>query len=156
MSLGKKLGGRQAGLPNKRSALAGELLWLSLLMILLARPACADAPFRTIKDAENAATLITRNLFASDVVAAVQLAIRDSHLDDPYTQKNLQWVQKDLPMKLNRLGKPVRFIPTGTDRFVSAFVRFNFLLHYERGALRLMLTFRRKTAGWRLNQLYFD
>ncbi|MGD9604133.1 MAG: hypothetical protein AB7O21_21050 [Gammaproteobacteria bacterium] len=138
----------QSRVDATRRALVLALLW-----------GCADvhgAPHRTIAQAEAAARDILDVLVTAGADAAVARARAESHLDDPRVQRNLDWAGTGLPDRARTLGALTSVETVGTDRFMSAFVRFTYRVRCTRGDLRVMLTFRRKTAGWRLNQLYFD
>ena len=88
--------------------------------------------------------------------AALATARADSHLDDPKVQANLDWAVLALPARLAPLGRCRRAIASDEERFASSFQRFHFVLDCEHGERQFMLTYRRKTDGWRLNQLFFD
>ncbi|MEN9726386.1 MAG: hypothetical protein RL434_752 [Pseudomonadota bacterium] len=116
----------------------------------------AEAPYRTLADARSGADLIIQTLRESGPEAALDLAVRESHRDDPRVQKNLTEMRARFPAHMATLGASGEADFTGLDRFMSSFGRYNYLLRCANGELRLMFTYRRKTDGWRLNQFYFD
>lgn len=142
---------RAASPPVHWIALA--LCWLT---VAAGAPATVAPPHRTITAAATAAAAIVATLATDGAAPALALAQAESHLDDPRVQRNLAWATAQLPARLAPLGRAGTVEHTGTDRFLSSFVRFNYRVRYAGGDLRLMLTYRRKTAGWRLNQFYFD
>ncbi|MBM4227247.1 MAG: hypothetical protein FJ164_05830 [Gammaproteobacteria bacterium] len=116
----------------------------------------AEAPYRSLADARRGADLIVQTLRQSGPEAALALAVRESHLDDPRVQENLTRMKSSFPGHMATLGAPTEAEFTGLDRFMSSFGRYNYLLQCPDGQLRLMFTYRRKTDGWRLNQFYYD
>lgn len=110
--------------------------------------------------------------------AAVALARRNSHLDDKTTQQNLTETFESLHKHLNRgelnhsqlshrqfdtrqfnpgqfnngHGFEIRYIQRSA--FGRSFIRHQYELQNDMQKLRCMITYRRKTDGWRLNQLW--
>jgi len=138
---------------ESRAGATGRALVLALLLGFTAAHA---APYRTIAQADTAARSLLEVLVEDGPEAALGRAREASHLDDPRVQRNLAWARQGLPSRMRELGAPQSLETIGTDRFMSAFVRFSYRVRCARGDLRVMLTFRRKTDGWRLNQFYFD
>jgi hypothetical protein len=134
-------------------------VWRGLILAALGAcsvAASAEAPYRSLADARRGADLIVETLRQSGPDAALDLAVRESHLDDPRVQENLARMKAGFPAHMATLGAPTEAEFTGLDRFMSSFGRYNYLLQCPEGQLRLMFTYRRKTDGWRLNQFYFD
>lgn len=135
------------------------LVWRGLVLVALgacSAAASAEAPYRSLADARRGADLIVQTLRQSGPEAALDLAVLESHLDDPRVQENLTRMKASFPPHMAGLGALGEAEFTGLDRFMSSFGRYNYLLRCQEGELRLMFTYRRKTGGWRLNQFYFD
>lgn len=89
----------------------------------------------------------------TDIHAAAQYARANSHLDDDITQKNLTGVFENLALALENQGDfAIKFVQE--SRFGRSFIRHQYALKNAHLTLRCMLTYRRKAAGWRLNQLW--
>lgn len=146
------------GKPSLQSRRGGRTArrWVFAGLCLISSGAGAEAPYRSLADAREGSDLILQTLQESGAEAALALAVRESHQDDPRVQKNLSQMTARLPAHMASLGPLGEAEFTGLDRFMSAFGRYNYLVHGAEGDLRVMLTYRRKTDGWRLNQFYFD
>ena len=96
--------------------------------------------------------LMTR-LGNGELEQAQRKAVENSHLDDPVVQQNLDEAFAALAQKLT----PVAALSADyiqTSKFGRSFVRHQFALDNEAFSMRCMMTYRRKTDGWRLNQLW--
>ena len=96
--------------------------------------------------------LMTR-LGNGELEQAQRKAVENSHLDDPVVQQNLDEAFAALAQKLT----PVAALSADyiqTSKFGRSFVRHQFALGNRAFSMRCMMTYRRKTDGWRLNQLW--
>lgn len=84
---------------------------------------------------------------------AGRLARENSHLDDPVVQQNLDEVFNELVNNaLVGTAPVVRYVQN--SKFGRSFIRHQYALVAEDSSMRCMITYRRKTDGWRLNQLW--
>jgi len=118
--------------------------------------AAAEAPYRNADQIRHGARTLLDLLLQDGAPAALRHARENSHLDDPKVQANLDWATRTLPDRLAPLGHCHRVTLSDEERFASSFMRFHFVLDCAQGQRQFMLTYRRKTDGWRLNQFYFD
>ncbi len=66
----------------------------------------AEAPYRSLTDARQGADLIIQTLRESGPEAALDLAVRESHRDDPRVQRNLTGMRARFPAHMASLGAP--------------------------------------------------
>lgn len=116
----------------------------------------AEAPYRNPDQIRHGARALLDLLVQDGAAAALHSARENSHLDDPKVQTNLDWAAQTLPDRLAPLGPCQQVTLSDEERFASSFMRFHFVLDCAHGQRQFMLTYRRKTDGWRLNQFYFD
>lgn len=92
-------------------------------------------------------------LGTGELARAQQSAVGNSHLDDPVAQENLNEAFDMLAKKLAGAPKlAVNYVQT--SKFGRSFLRHQYTLAAPDFAMRCMMTYRRKTDGWRLNQLW--
>lgn len=129
---------------------------LALLWALGGSANAAEVPYRTHEQIRLGALALIAQLRTEGAVAALITARAESHLDDPKVQRNLDWAERELPARLAPLGECQRASLSDAERFATSFYRLHFVLSCAGGERQIMLTYRRKTDGWRLNQFYFD
>ena len=118
--------------------------------------AAAEVPYRNPPQIRAGAQALIATLCAQGAGPALSTARDDSHLGDPKVQRNLDWAVRELPARLTPLGACQRAELSDEEHFASSFYRLHFVLICAQGQRQIMLTYRRKTDGWRLNQFYFD
>ena len=111
------------------------------------------APFTTASALQTFSETLMRLVSHGDVEQAERLAVANSHLDDPITQQNLADAFDTLKETL-RASAILSLDYVQTSKFGRSFLRHQYALENADVAMRCMLTYRRKTAGWRLNQLW--
>jgi hypothetical protein len=129
---------------------------LALLWALGGSANAAEVPYRTHEQIRLGALALIAQLRTEGAAAALITARAESHLDDPKVQRNLDWAERELPAHLAPLGACQRASLSDAERFATSFYRLHFVLSCAGGERQIMLTYRRKTDGWRLNQFYFD
>ena len=112
-----------------------------------------DAPFANDIAMRQFSDDLMTLLGDGDLEQAQKAAIANSHLDDPVAQKNLDEAFKLLTEKLDRSAK-IAADYVQTSKFGRSFLRHQYALEAPDFAMRCMATYRRKTDGWRLNQLW--
>jgi len=129
---------------------------LALLWALGGGANAAEFPYRNPPQIRAGAQALIATLCAQGAGPALTTARAESHLGDPKVQRNLDWAERELPARLAPLGACQRAELSDEEHFASSFYRLHFVLVCAQGQRQIMLTYRRKTDGWRLNQFYFD
>lgn len=123
------------------------------------------APFNNETVLRNFSDALITRIGDADLTAAKNLAIKNSHRDDDITQHNLNEVFDSLGQHLAN-SEPLKVEFVQESKFGRSFIRHQYSLNrplkhslehpreQSWQALRCMLTYRRKTDGWRLNQLW--
>ena len=112
-----------------------------------------SAPFANDNAMREFSDKLMTRLGNGELEQAQRKAVENSHLDDPVVQQNLDEAFAALAQKLT----PVAALSADyiqTSKFGRSFVRHQFALGNEAFSMRCMMTYRRKTDGWRLNQLW--
>ena len=136
---------------NRLSASAITLL-LGNALIPTANSA-ESAPFRSEIALETFSRSLIGEIANTNLDSAKSIARNNSHLDDEITQRNLQ----DVFFALKHLvgdGQTMESRFVQQSKFGRSFIRHQYSLSNAELTIRCMLTYRRKTAGWRLNQLW--
>ena len=111
------------------------------------------APFANDKVMREFSDELMARLGNGEIEQAQLTAVKNSHLDDPVVQQNLNAAFAFLTEKLSPpAAHNVDYVQT--SKFGRSFVRHQFALANEEFSMRCMMTYRRKTDGWRLNQLW--
>lgn len=113
----------------------------------------SSAPFANDSALRQFSDSLMGLLSIGKIEEARQFAIRNSHLDDPVVQQNLNDVFDAIKGNpLTDTEPTVSYVQT--SKFGRSFIRHQYTLNSANIAMRCMMTYRRKTDGWRLNQLW--
>lgn len=111
------------------------------------------APFPNEDALRAFSNVLIDRIGGTDLAAAEAMAKNNSHLDDEITQQNLSEVFAFL--KRSGVGGGVaKTYFVQESKFGRSFIRHQYSLDHAQQSLRCMLTYRWKTDGWRLNQLW--
>lgn len=120
--------------------------------IAFAKPA-QPAPFTNEQALREFSNALIGEIGRTNLDSAESSARKNSHLDDEITQQNLNDVFVVLKRLLNEPHiMESRFVQQ--SKFGRSFIRYQYSLSNAQLSIRCMLTYRRKTEGWRLNQLW--
>ena len=113
----------------------------------------SSAPFANDSALRQFSDSLMALLSIGNIEEARQFAIGNSHLDDPVVQQNLNEVFDAIKSNaLDDTRLTVSYVQT--SKFGRSFIRHQYTLTAADIAMRCMMTYRRKTDGWRLNQLW--
>ena len=115
--------------------------------------AVVSAPFQDERALRQFSDHLMQLLAEGKLESAQHAAVRNSHGDDAVAQQNISTMFASLRDQLADIsGSNTEFVQT--SHFGRSFMRHQYSLHGREFALRCMLTYRRKTDGWRLNQIW--
>ncbi len=120
---------------------------------LNAEELAAQAPFKVEKELRQFTQEIIESLVTIEFEFVASRIVKNSHLDDPTAQKNLLDFNEKFPGQLATLGSGANTQYIQRSKFGSSFIRYQYDISGTESAIRCMFTYRRKTDGWRLNQL---
>ncbi|MEM7469324.1 MAG: hypothetical protein AAF387_20905 [Pseudomonadota bacterium] len=113
----------------------------------------STAPFIDETEIRAFSEQLLAEIGVSGLAGAKNTAIENSHLDDKITQRNLAAEFAKLAELVTEWDElNIEYVQT--SKFGRSFIRHQYAVTNRDVALRCMLTFRRKTDGWRLNQLW--
>ena len=111
------------------------------------------APFSNELELRQFSDMLVQQIGDGALEAAKNVAVDNSHLDDEIAQRNISETFDLLPSKL--ISDDVyQTTYVETSKFGRSFIRHQYAFDNAEQALRCMLTYRRKTDGWRLNQIW--
>ncbi len=111
------------------------------------------APFTNEDALREFSNVLIDRIGSTDLAAAEAMAKNNSHLDDVITQQNLSEVFAFLK-RTGVGGSVAKTYFVQESKFGRSFIRHQYSLDNAKQSLRCMLTYRWKTDGWRLNQLW--
>lgn len=128
-----------------------------LLSIIVTSPVLSDtadsAPFNDAQTLRRFSDFLITKIAQLELHEAETLAKKNSHVDDKITQQNLDEVFAELRNQLPT-GESMQEQFVQQSNFGRSFIRHQYSLKHAQQSTRCMLTYRRKTDGWRLNQLW--
>lgn len=78
---------------------------------------------------------------------------RYAHIDEPDVADNFVAAQEAVRRMVDELGAAIEIRELEFTRFASSFIRIAFELRFDDASRRLMFTYRKKSRGWRVNQI---
>ncbi|MGR8948796.1 MAG: hypothetical protein ACU84Q_12160 [Gammaproteobacteria bacterium] len=112
-----------------------------------------DAPFKNEVELRDFSELLVNHIGRRSIQLARDVAVANSHLDDEVVQRNIAETFELLPKKLvSESMYKTQYVQT--SKFGRSFIRHQYAFENSGHSMRCMLTYRRKTDGWRLNQVW--
>lgn len=113
----------------------------------------SEAPFSNETALRKFSDALVKQIGGGAIDLAETTAIANSHLDDEVAQRNIAETFDLLPTKLDGAETfETKYVQM--SKFGRSFIRHQYAFENGEKSLRCMLTYRRKTDGWRLNQLW--
>ena len=111
------------------------------------------APFRSMTELDQFSKTLFADLATHDFDEVFKRIKKSAHQDDEKVMENLVAFSASFPQQRSTLRTPIRTRYIQQSKFGGSFLRHQYEIGDADSRLRCMVTYRRKTDGWRINQL---